>query len=182
MDSVMNVKDQHQVSTVPQNRHFVRIAVQGVLPNPQQSGEFVARLVARLRPTSNFIAAPSVADDVDAVAVVEGVAVESFPTVRVMRYAQIVAEVDRVVPAAIDDNGCRSARHRGARYRWRRCVNEERIRGEVVDQLSVTTTLTGSRSVPDGRSIRRRGPIARRARRCDRVRRWGSLRSGFAMR
>ena len=95
----------------PQNRRFVRNAVQGVLPNPPQSGEFVARLVARLQPTSNFIAAPSVADDVEAaggsVAVVEGAAVESFPTVRVMRYSQIVAEVgrgDRVVPAAIDDN------------------------------------------------------------------------------
>jgi hypothetical protein len=33
----------------PQNRAFVRLAVQGVLPNPPQSGEFVAKLVARLR-------------------------------------------------------------------------------------------------------------------------------------
>ena len=34
----------------PQNRRFVRIIVQEVLPNPPQSGEFVAKLVARLRP------------------------------------------------------------------------------------------------------------------------------------
>ena len=33
----------------PQNTGFVRIAVQGVLPNPPQSGEFVAKLVARDR-------------------------------------------------------------------------------------------------------------------------------------
>ena len=33
----------------PQNAGFVRLAVQGVLPNPPQSGEFVAKLVARLR-------------------------------------------------------------------------------------------------------------------------------------
>ena len=32
----------------PRNRGFVRIAVQRVLPNPPQSGEFVAKLVARL--------------------------------------------------------------------------------------------------------------------------------------
>jgi hypothetical protein len=32
----------------PQKGPFVRIAVQGVLPNPPQSGEFVAKLVARL--------------------------------------------------------------------------------------------------------------------------------------
>ena len=42
----------------PQNRGFVRLAVQGVLPNPPQSGEFVAKLVARLeadrRPLSGF--------------------------------------------------------------------------------------------------------------------------------
>ncbi len=34
----------------PQNRPFVQNAVQVVLPSPAQSGEFVARLVARLRP------------------------------------------------------------------------------------------------------------------------------------
>ena len=31
-----------------QNRAFVRMTVQGVLPNPRESGEFVAKLVARL--------------------------------------------------------------------------------------------------------------------------------------
>ncbi len=33
----------------PQNRGFVQKSVQGVLPNPPQSGEFVAEIVARLR-------------------------------------------------------------------------------------------------------------------------------------
>ena len=37
------------VLSSPQNRGFVRNAVQGVLPNPPQSGEFVAKLVARDR-------------------------------------------------------------------------------------------------------------------------------------
>ena len=38
------------VLSSPQTRGFVRNSVQGMLPNPPQSGEFVANLVARLQP------------------------------------------------------------------------------------------------------------------------------------